>query len=141
MAAPELPPPRLFTVEEARALLPTLRVLVEQLQTAQRRLVEAQTRLTQRFQGGALANGHVDPGGERDRLHQSVVEAQEQVGAAVSGIAELGCELKDPERGMVDFRTMREGRVVYLCWLVEEPTVMFWHELDAGYRGRQRLDE
>ena len=69
------------------------------------------------------------------------VHAQSQIRAAADAIHELGAELKDPERGMVDFRTLRDGRVVYLCWLMEEPRVMYWHELDAGYRGRQRLED
>lgn len=68
-------------------------------------------------------------------------DAQSQIGAAAAAIEELGGELKDPDRGMVDFRSMRDGRVVYLCWLTEEPRVTYWHELDGGYRGRQRIED
>lgn len=75
------------------------------------------------------------------RLTTASEDAQAQIRAAAEAIHELGGELKDPERGMVDFRTEREGRVVYLCWLMDEPRVMYWHELDAGYRGRQRLGD
>ena len=75
------------------------------------------------------------------KLTAASEEAQSQIGAAVAAIHELGGELKDPDRGMVDFRSERDGRVVYLCWLMEEPRVMYWHELDAGYRGRQSLED
>jgi hypothetical protein len=141
MDQPRPPAPRLFTVDEANALLPTVRDLLRDLQTARERLATAQARLAQRLHGGARTNGHAVPGSETDRLNQEIADAQEQTTRAVYGIAELGCELKDPERGMVDFRTLREGRVVYLCWLMDEPHVMYWHELEAGYRGRQRLEE
>ena len=81
-----------------------------------------------------MALGH-----EIDGLNQAAREAQDRVSAVIRSIAELGCELKDLDRGMVDFRTLRDGRVVYLCWLRDEPTIMFWHELEAGFLGRQRL--
>jgi hypothetical protein len=74
------------------------------------------------------------------RLTTASEDAQAQIRAAAEAIHELGGELKDPERGMVDFRSERDGRVVYLCWLMNERRVMYWHELDAGYRGRQPLD-
>jgi hypothetical protein len=134
-------PTRLFTVAEANALLPRLRRILAQLQDARLRLLEAQRQLAGRFHGGPRANGHAAPDSEMARLTTASEDAQAQIGAAVAAIEELGGELKDPERGMVDFRSERDGRVVYLCWLMDEPQVMYWHELDAGYRGRQRLED
>ena len=137
----EAPQPRLFTVEEADALLPTLRAHLRLLREARQRLLQTEEEIAQRFTGGSHSNGHVAPGGERDRLNQTQGEAQRQITHAVRNIAELGCELKDPEQGMIDFRTAREGRIVYLCWLMNEARVLFWHELDGGYRGRQPLNQ
>lgn len=134
-------PPRLFTLEEANALLPTLRGHLHDLKKAREDLAEVQQQLARRHHGGPRSNGHVQPGGELDRLTAAAEDAQQQVGAAVRAIAHLGCELKDPDRGMVDFRTEREGRVVYWCWLAHEPRVMYWHELDAGYLGRTKIQE
>ena len=131
--------PKIFTVEEANELLPRLRQILDDLRSARERLLDAQSKLAERFHGGARTNGHVVPGGEVDRLNASSAEAQADIGKAVNAIAELGCELKDPERGMVDFRTLHDGRIVYLCWLAHEPTIRWWHELDGGYRGRQPL--
>lgn len=48
-------------------------------------------------------------------------------------------ELKDPERGLVDFPAVRDGREVFLCWETAESDIAHWHELDAGYAGRKRL--
>jgi len=51
----------------------------------------------------------------------------------------MGVELKDPRQGLIDFRGNRDGRVVYLCWRLGEGDIAYWHELDAGFQGRQRL--
>ncbi len=131
--------PRLFTLDEALALLPRLREILANLRQAREAIANAQRVLDERYQGGHRTNGHVKPGGEVDRLMGTTEEARNALTAAVRSIGELGCELKDPDRGMVDFRTMRDGHVVYLCWLMDEPTIAFWHELEGGFRGRQPL--
>jgi hypothetical protein len=48
-------------------------------------------------------------------------------------------ELKDLQMGLIDFYHEREGRIVYLCWRLGEPEVLFWHDLDTGFAGRQLL--
>ncbi len=50
-------------------------------------------------------------------------------------------EIKDLDRGLVDFPALREDREVFLCWELGEEDIEFWHELDAGYRGRERLGD
>lgn len=130
--------PRIFTLAEANGLLPRLRPVLAELRDARESLSKAQQQLSQRFHGGR-GNGHAAPGGELDRLHSTMQDAQGKIDDAVHAILELGCELKDPDRGMVDFRTMRDGRVVYLCWLAHEPEILHWHELDGGFAGRQPL--
>ena len=52
----------------------------------------------------------------------------------------MGIELKDINTGLVDFLAERDGRDVYLCWRYDEPTVAFWHDLEAGVAGRQPLE-
>lgn len=138
---PDEEPTRLFTIDEANELLPRIRRILSQLQEARQRLQETQEQLSDRVHGGPRANGHAAPNSEMARLMTASEDAQSQIGAAAAAIEELGGELKDPDRGMVDFRSMRDGRVVYLCWLTEEPRVTYWHELDGGYRGRQRIED
>ena len=52
---------------------------------------------------------------------------------------ELGVEPKGAAEGLVDFPMMMDGRLVYLCWRVGEPEILYWHELEAGFAGRQPL--
>jgi hypothetical protein len=62
-----------------------------------------------------------------------------EIRAGIERLAALGVEMKGIDEGLVDFPSEREGRVVYLCWRLGEPDIEHWHELDAGFRGRQRL--
>ena len=56
-------------------------------------------------------------------------------------LQELGIVVRDIERGLIDFPAIHEGREVYLCWELDEPPrIAFWHDLEAGYGGRQPLD-
>jgi hypothetical protein len=57
----------------------------------------------------------------------------------VEELRHLGVEPKNGPEGLVDFPSLMDGRVVYLCWKLGEPEVLHWHELDAGFQGRQSL--
>lgn len=61
--------------------------------------------------------------------------------AMVNRIADEGVVVKDPARGLIDFPARRSGRAVWLCWQVGEPALAWWHEQDAGFAGRQPIDE
>lgn len=127
--------PRLFTCDEASALLPALRPLLRGIQADKRGLDEARQRLAQ-LTAAVRANG----GAVEARALSDVIErAMESLRAAMESIQRMGVELKDLDSGLVDFPSQRGDRVVYLCWRVDEPDIAFWHELDAGVRGRQPL--
>ena len=64
---------------------------------------------------------------------------QERMQELVEELSGLGVELKDYRIGLVDFRAWMQNREVYLCWKLGEEEVAYWHELEAGYKGRQRL--
>jgi len=102
-----------YTRAEAEALLPKVRPLLEDLQ---RRIAAYRRRPT-------------DP-------------VAREIEALLREIAELGVEVKDPDRGLIDFRTMRRGREVYLCWEVGEgDRIAFWHDLDTGFAGRKIIED
>jgi hypothetical protein len=65
-----------------------------------------------------------------------------EIEALLRDIAELGAEVKDPEQGLIDFRTQRRGHEVYLCWrLGEGDRISFWHDLEAGFAGRKIIED
>ena len=122
---------RLFTIDEANALLPTLRKLLHKLDRERTKL----TRLSHgaREAAAAAVDGGGTPGGHNYAVALvAFVEAMQEIGA-------LGIEIKDYERGLCDFPHMRDGRVVYLCWQKGEDTIEWWHDIEAGFAGRQPL--
>ena len=129
--------PRFFTVEEANLELPRLRQWLPRLQARRRRLDVVQRKLGE-LTVKAAADGNL----LEEEVHGTQREAQrltEELNKLMARINDLGCEIKDIEQGLVDFPSLREGREVYLCWRLGEEEVAFWHELDAGFSGRQPL--
>jgi hypothetical protein len=62
-----------------------------------------------------------------------------QLNTQLRRIQKLGMQIKDFDRGLVDFPHLRDGREVFLCWELDEDDIDFWHEIDDGYAGRERL--
>ena len=123
----------LFTVDEANALLPTVRGIVGRIQRAYARVSAAQEQARLAAAGAAHGGGGMEGGG-------AYVLSLSKLADASGQLEELGVQLKDYERGLIDFPAMREGRVVLLCWqLGEGDELEWWHDLEAGFAGRQPL--
>lgn len=127
--------PRLFTLEEANALLPRIAPILENLQSLKAELDTARLALA-RFTPAMRANGH---GMEALTYERQIVELVTRLTQGVREIAGYGVEVKDLDHGIVDFPSQRGGRIVYLCWRLGEERILYWHELDSGFAGRQPL--
>jgi hypothetical protein len=129
--------PRYFTVEEARASLPVVRELMEQAQSLRAQIEELQSKLAQTA-AKTLGNGHLSGNGaQQGRLELEQIVAQLEI--AVRKIEQTGCLVKDLEVGLADWPHLRDGHEVYLCWRMGEPDIAYWHEIAAGFPGRQPL--
>ncbi len=132
--------PEYFTREEAEAVLPRVEPLLRELQALGHQFVqtlEALTALQEKMRGNG--HGHL---GEYAQLRERSEELRAQAEALGGEIQAMGIELKDIESGLIDFRALREGRTIYLCWrLGEGERIRWWHELDAGFAGRQPLED
>jgi len=129
---------RYFTPSEANELLAEVRPLAESLvehRDGMRLAAERRARLTARIAGNG---GDLDPQ-EPGELDEQFERESQAVARAVEGLQRLGLLVKDLDRGLVDFPALREGLEVYLCWIDGEADIEFWHDLDAGYAGRQAL--
>jgi hypothetical protein len=131
---------RTFTVREANATLPLVRAIAADLVNLARDVIERR----QRLQGlSRTADPEVhDP--YREELVQIEGELENDARRVLEYVEELralGAEPKSVTEGLVDFPATLEGRRVFLCWRLGEPEVGFWHELDAGFRGRQPIED
>jgi hypothetical protein len=121
---------RHFTLEEANALLPQLEPVLVALRDARDKLTDAEAH--EALAGAAPGNG----GGGSGR---QVGEAFLSVRRMLAEFEALGIVLRDIDRGLIDFPAIVEGREVYLCWERGEDGIGFWHDLEAGFGGRQPL--
>jgi hypothetical protein len=122
---------KLFTVEEANRLLPRIRVLVEKMFALRDQVMAIRPDVLPVLEK-AIGNGGSRQTGELFEIFQKFE-------ALLKELHGFGCELKGLEQGLVDFPAIRDGRQVYLCWQYNEPEVAFWHDVEAGFAGRQSL--
>lgn len=124
---------KIFTLQEANALLPSVRIIVGKIQRSHRQLShyreEAKKASEAAEQGG---------GGIIDGVAYALILTE--LTAKLAELEGLGVQLKDFERGLIDFPSLRDGRVVLLCWqLGEGDELEWWHDVDAGFAGRTPL--
>jgi hypothetical protein len=129
---------RFFTADEANALLPAVRPLVEAMVEARRRLLVALER-RDRLAGSIGGNGGGVKPGEPGLLQAEVEEAAREVAHCIDEIHQLGVVVKDVDRGLVDFPAVRDGEEVLLCWRLGEEEIGYWHGLEEGFAGRKEL--
>ncbi len=122
---------RYFTLEQANATLKVVRPLVEQILAIRQAILDKQPDVWPVLEK-ATGNG----GGPAASL---LAVDFDRLDSLVRQIQAMGVELKDINLGLLDFPALREGRLVYLCWKYGEDEIGFWHEVDAGFGGRQPL--
>lgn len=124
---------RLFTQQEANDLLPTVRPLLENIRSAHVEIASFKELATAAADSANSGGGGME-GGSR------YIKLLYELGKLTLEIDNLGVQLKDYSRGLIDFPSWRDGRVVLLCWqLGEAEEIEWWHEVEAGFAGRQPL--
>lgn len=130
--------PQYFTLNEANALLPRLSDLLLQMKESKAKHDQFREKATE-YVHRMSSNGHVIEV-ELNETRQELAKATAELNSLIERGRELGCEVKDIDQGLVDFRAERDGREVYLCWKLGEPEVRWWHELDTGFAERRPLE-
>jgi hypothetical protein len=135
--SPQPPDKKYFTAAEANAMLPLVRAIIRDITALHEDLVERKQRLDRsQDQRGTMTAAHQE---ERQNLEQEIQRDLERLQEYAHELHGLGIYLKDPRIGLVDFPCWMDGHEVYLCWKQDEPEVSHWHEVDAGFAGRQKL--
>jgi hypothetical protein len=124
---------KLFTVQEANELLPSVREILRRIQRSRRRLNSYAEEAKMAAEGAEQGGGGMGDG----PLYASILT---NLTLEMAELEALGVQLKDFEKGLIDFPSLRDGRVVLLCWqLGEGDELEWWHDLDAGFAGRTPL--
>jgi len=120
-------PRRHFTVDQANKALPLVRRVTADIIKTHAGAVSLQQQL--------------EKAASKDRglLQTQLETTMHSLEDYVDELSEIGCDLKDYQMGLIDFTGRHEGRDVCLCWKMGEEQIGFWHEMDAGYTGRQPI--
>jgi hypothetical protein len=131
---------KIFTLEEANRVLPTVREAVVLARAKVEEIVGIQDRLSVLSLIGA--------GDSQSPEHREFDENQEQLetlvrayNKSIEQLQTIGCVLKDLNHGLVDFYARKGNRLVFLCWRLGEKEIAFWHELKTGFTGRRPVSE
>jgi hypothetical protein len=123
------PSQRFFTIEEANEILAIIRPLMREALEIRQKILAAQAEIWPVIEK-VLGNG--------GNLQASrAVKDFDRLNSIVHQMQDLGVIIKDLNTGLVDFLAVRKGRDIYLCWKFDEPQVEYWHDIDAGFAGRQ----
>ena len=123
---------RPYTLAEARAALPQVKILMAKVQVARQEILRLRPTAWPALQKAAANGGSREAG--QLALHAMSLED------AVKGILAMGITIKDLDHGIIDFLGKRAGEQVLLCWRYGEEDINFWHDANTGFAGRQPID-
>ena len=131
--------PRVFTLEEANALIPDLEVAFAELNVLRDQMKNDKVKLNalEMIWGGSLHDEDCPDHGEAGALVESLRKLQEEAAEQVEQIAHMGATVKDVKKGLADLYHVRDGRLVFLCWQRGEDELTCWHHVDEGFADRQ----
>ncbi len=124
---------RIFTLAEARSLLPRLRIVLAEVGQEWEHMRKLNPEI-QKARDSAAVDGYSKFGVE-------YVESVSRLMSLLQQVRDLGVLLKDVEKGLCDFPYIKDGRTVYLCWQLGEDNIQYWHEVETGFAGREPLDD
>jgi hypothetical protein len=124
---------KLFTVEEANRLLPIVEPILREIKGRHLKVHSFRESAAAAAQAAEHGGGGMEGG-------SNYVNALIELSKQTIKLDEIGVQMKDFTRGLIDFPCERDGRIILLCWqLGEDPRIEWWHEISDGFAGRQRL--
>jgi hypothetical protein len=123
--------PRQFTLQEANQALDVIRPLMDEIQKIRQEILARRPEIWPMVERSAGNGG--------SQAASKLVKEFERLDALVHQVQATGALFKDINLGLLDFPALRDGREVYLCWKYGEGDIAFWHEIEAGYAGRQSI--
>jgi len=131
-------PPKFFTLSEANRTLPLVKRVVQDIAS----LYPSWKDLVARYELiAAKARPDWGESPEQLGLKSQIDDVARKINACLVELEQVGCEFKGFEEGLVDFHGRLDDREILWCWKLGEDRITHWHELDAGFKGRQPIPE
>ena len=127
---------RHFTLDQANRTLPLVKRIVKDIVEEYRRWKDHVFRYEVVAAGSNAERGETE---EQVALRLQLDESAQRINGYIGELSRIGCVFKGFEEGLVDFHSRMQGRDVFLCWKRGEESIEHWHELDAGFSGRQEI--
>ena len=124
--------PRYFSLQEANETLNAIRPLLDEIQTIRKEILARKPEVWPVVERAAGNGG--------SQSARKLVREFERLDALIRQVLDTGTLFKDINLGLLDFLALKDSREVYLCWKYGEDDIAFWHEIEAGYAGRQPID-
>jgi hypothetical protein len=132
---------RTFTIDEAQSLLPVLESLLKRAIEGKQAAEKVETDLADVARRIYFAGGMKVDAADILRQRAELEEHLKRVRETIAEIDAIGVQVKDLDTGLLDFPCRVEDEVVLLCWRLGETSIEHWHTMEAGFNGRQPLDE
>ncbi len=133
---------KMLTLEEANALLPQVRAILKSLRDLRDRVLRIQAQIEIEEMTGVGSDGRLTPAAQNAvtiQMDEFQVHTN-QFENLLEELFQLGAHLKDLNRGLIDFYSVRDEKVVFLCWIEGESEIQHWHTIEGGFQSRQSLD-
>jgi hypothetical protein len=130
-----------FSLDEAQSLLPILESLLRRAIDAKANASLIEEDLQMLSQNIFLSGGMLVDVAAVARKRMTQRTAVQQAQDAIQEIDSIGVQVKDLDKGLLDFPFQAGEQVVLLCWQMGEARIDYWHTMEAGFQGRQPLDE
>ncbi|MBI4436248.1 MAG: DUF2203 domain-containing protein [Candidatus Omnitrophica bacterium] len=130
--------PKIFSLAEANHLIPRIRELLQKLRMLREKIEAQKLEMDLLEIVGVPRQGIVVDTGMTKEM-SSLNDMAGEFNKCLEELEDMGCQVKDLDQGLVDFFSVREGQLIYLCWKEGEDVVQYWHTLDGGFQGRKPI--
>ena len=128
---------KLFNVQDASELIPELTVMIDEFRDRKNNFLELNNEVIELRERIEVDEYRKEELSNKERILKAITAELENL---IFQIRDLGCQLKDPEAGLVDFISVYKGKKVFLCWRQGEEEIKWYHDINSGFSGRKMIE-
>ncbi len=128
---------KLFNVQDASKLIPELTVMIDEFRDRKNNFLKLNNEVIELREMIEVDKYRKEELSNKERILKATAAELENL---ILHIRDLGCQLKDPEAGLVDFISVYKGKKVFLCWRQGEEEITWYHDINSGFSGRKMIE-